>query len=115
MAKMIGKPDWREFLKNFSSRHEGERTRLGVFEIHDGVVNDLWIEDGAPLVGIDIDTKDGKRTIGIALEHFRHSIENVTTITQINGETVEGGLDIRDDEGKTTILRFEESEVETEE
>jgi len=57
MADIIEKSDWKEFLQNFSRRHTGERTRLGVFKIRDGVVNDLWIEDGIPLVGIDVDTK----------------------------------------------------------
>ena len=52
MAEIIEKPNWKEFLRDFSSRHSGDRTRLGVFEIRDGVVNDLWIEDGAPLVEV---------------------------------------------------------------
>jgi len=113
MAENIDKPEWKEFLRNFSTRHIGERTRLGVFDIRDGVVNDLWIEDGVPLIGIDIDTKEGKRTIGIAFENFRHSIENVLKIIQVNdSEEVGEGLDIQDDEGKTTALRFENYQSE---
>lgn len=114
MAKIIEKPEWKEFLRTFSRRHAGERTRLGVFEIRDGVANDFWIEDGLPLLGIDIDTKEGRRTIGIAFEHFRHSIENASTVIQVSGEEVGGGLDIQDDEGKTTTLRFEDYAVESE-
>jgi len=115
MADIIEKSDWKEFLQNFSRRHRGERTRLGVFEIRDGVVNDLWIEDGVPLIGIDVDTKEGRRTVGIAFEHFRHSIENVSKITPVNdAEAVDEGLDIQDDEGKTTALRFEHYPVESE-
>ena len=112
MADIIEKSDWKEFLQNFSRRHRGERTRLGVFEIRDGVVNDLWIEDGIPLVGIDVDTKEGRQSVGIAFEKFRHSIENVSTIS--SSEEVDGGLDIQDDEGKTTALRFEDYVIESE-
>lgn len=114
MTEIIEKPNWKEFLRKFSMRHRGERTRLGVFEINDGVVNDLWIEDGAPLVGIDIDTKEGRQTIGISFEHFRHSIENVWVINRVNGEQVDGGLDIQDSEGKITALRFEDYPIASE-
>jgi hypothetical protein len=114
MAENIDKPEWKEFLRNFSTRHRGHRTRLGLFEIRDGVVNDLWIEDGIPLVGIDIDTKEGRQTIGIVFEHFRHSIKNVSTISEVSGENVAAGLDIQDSEGKTTALRFEDYVVESE-
>jgi len=114
MADAIEKAEWKEFLRNFSERHGGARTRLGVFEIRDGVVNDLWIEDGLPLVGIDVDSKEGRQTIGIIFQNFSHSIENVATITRVNDGEVGGGLDIRDDEGKTTALRFEDYMLESE-
>src|SRR5690348_12568462 len=102
MTENIDKRDWKEFLQSFATRHRGARTRLGVFEIHDGVVNDLWIEDELPLTGIDIDTKDGRRTIGISFENYRHSIENVATITEVGSEDLSTGLDIKDDDGNTT-------------
>jgi hypothetical protein len=70
--------------------------------------------DGIPLVGIDIDTKEGRQTIGIVFEHFRHSIKNVSTIAEVSGENVAAGLDIQDSEGKTTALRFEDYVVESE-
>jgi hypothetical protein len=79
-------------------------------EIRDGVVNDLWIEDGLPLVGIDIDTKEGRKSINIGLENFRHSVDSVIAIAEVSGDGAGDGLDIRDDEGKTTTLRFEETE-----
>jgi len=112
MTKIIEKSDWKEFLRHFSTRHGGKRTRLGVFEIRDGVVNDLWIEDGLPLLGIDVDTKEGRQSVGIAFEKFRHSIENVSTIS--SSDEVDGGLDIHDDDGKTTALRFEDYVIESE-
>jgi hypothetical protein len=114
MAENIDRPEWKEFLRNFSTRYRGARTRLGVFEIRDGVVNDLWIEDGMPLIGIDVDTSGGRQTIDIVLEHFRHSIKNVTTIAAVGGKDVAGGLDIQDDVGETTALRFEDYAVESE-
>jgi hypothetical protein len=115
MSEIIRRPEWNEFLRNFSKLHRGKRTRLGVFEIRDGVVNDLWIEDGVPLLGIDVDTKEGRQTIGIAFENFRHSIENALTISRVNdGEEVGDGLDIEDDEGKTTALRFEDEDYAVE-
>jgi len=115
MGQKIHRPEWKEFLKSFSTRHRGARTRLGVLEMRHGVVNDLWIEDGLPLVGIDVDSKQRRQTIDIVFEHFRHSIENVSKITQVNdSEEIGEGLDIQDDEGNTTALRFEDDLVESE-
>ena len=115
MAQKIERPECKEFLRKFSTRHRRARTRVGVFEMRDGVVNDLWIEDGLPLVGIDVDTKQRSPTMGIVFEHFRHSIENVSTITQVNdSEEVGEGLDIGDEEGNTTALRFEDDCLESE-
>ena len=108
MNAMIEKPEWNEFLRNFSTLHRGQRTRLGVLEIRDGVVNDLWIEDGLPLVGIDVDTKEGRQSVNIGLENFRHSVERVVAISHITDDEIDGGIDIHDDEGKTTTLRFED-------
>ena len=114
MAEIIEKADWKEFFQDFNTLHRGERTRLGVFEAHDGVVSDLWIEDGLPFLDIDVESKDGRETIGLVFERFRHSIEKASTITQLSDEEVGGGLDILDDEGKITALRFEDYVVESE-
>jgi hypothetical protein len=114
MSEIIEKPDWKEFFQDFNTLHRGEKTRLGVFEVRDGVVNDLWIEDGLPFLDIDIDSKDGRETIGLVFERFRHSIKDVCTITRVSDEVVGGGLDILDNEGKTTALRFEDYVVVSE-
>jgi hypothetical protein len=115
MAEIIERTDWKDFFQDFSELHRGEKTRLGVFEIRDGVVSDLWIEDGLPLLDIDVDVKDGRQAIGLLFEHFRHSIENVSAIKHVGDEEeVGGGVDIQDDEGRTTALRFEDYSVESE-
>lgn len=115
MAKPIEEGEWKEFLVNYGIRHGGKRTRLGVFEIRDGVVNDLWLDDGLPLLGIDVDTTNGRQTVGLIFDRLKYSIENVSDIAEVCDAAVGNGLDIRDREGKTTALRFEDDNVESEE
>ena len=102
MTKQYG---WTNFLKYYGEQNNGRLTRLGVFE--NG--NDSWIEDGLPLIGIDIDAHGEMPTIEIMLgKDFTHTIKGARNI-QINF-SFDGngdGLDITDADGKTTILRFE--------
>jgi hypothetical protein len=97
---------WTNFLKYYSEQNQGRATRLGVFEKGD----DYWIEDGLPLLGIDIDSSGAIPSIEILLgEELTHSIKDVKNITvNFSLDEVNDGLDITDTEGKTTILRFED-------
>ena len=61
------------------------------------------------LIDIDIDTKSTMPKIQIGLGSFNHEIKNAMRIDfkfSLSGD--EDGLDICDNDGRTTVLRFEE-------
>jgi Family of unknown function (DUF5335) len=96
--------NWTQFLKFYNEQNKGRATRLGVFENE----NDYWLENGLPLVGIDVDTRGERSAIEIMLGNFTHTIRdarNIKILLSFDGS--EDGLDITDCEGRTTILRFE--------
>lgn len=107
MNAVIDKTEWRAFLESYGSRHAGRPTRLGVFETSDGVTHDYWLEDGLPLVGLDIELKAGKAEVEIFLESFTHAIADATSLVSVADEEKELGIDISDADGKTTVMRFE--------
>lgn len=108
---------WAAFIKLFSEQNKSRPTRIGVFEGEPSNMTDYWLEDGLPLEGIDLDSRGGDApAIEIILGNseksgsraFTHKIANVRTVKIILSATGEsGGLDIEDDRGATTILRFE--------
>ena len=110
--------NWKTFLKLFNEQNKWRPTRLGILEKNfAGVTTDSWIENGLPLSGIDLDFVDKKTpTIEILLgdaekpdsRHLTHIVSKVRIIKIIL--SVSGamdGLEIEDDEGKTTMLHFE--------
>ena len=117
MDKTKTQHNWNEFIKLFSRQNRFRPTRIGVFEGEPGNMTDYWLEDGLPLEGIDIDSnganapsveimlgspeKAGSRT-------FTHKIERARfakIVLSVSGES--DGLEIENDEGAVTILRFE--------
>jgi len=103
---------WATFLSFYSKQYSGRATRLGLFETADGVVNDLWIEDGLPLSDIYMADKASKPIIYITLGGYTHSIQNVTSLrVHYSLERDQDGIDIVTEEGKTTVLRFENGHV----
>jgi hypothetical protein len=107
MNEVIDKTEWPAFLKSYGSRNAGRPTRLGVFGTSDGVTDDYWLEDGLPLVGLDIAPKGGRTEVEIFLESFTHSIADATGLVSIEDEGKEQGIDIAGADGKTTVMRFE--------
>lgn len=103
------KHNWTAFLRFYSEQNKGRKTRLGVFE-HDGkIVNDYWIEDGLPLLGIDLDVKGELPMIEVILGNYSHSVSKARGIKahySLDGN--EDGIDITGNDGKTTVLRFED-------
>jgi hypothetical protein len=106
---------WSKFLRLFSQQNNGRPTRIGVFEGDAGRMNDYWVEDGLPLLGIDLDP-EGRNAPSLEImlggadgaRHMTHTVSQarfVKIVLSPDGET--DGLDIEDGEGKTTILRFE--------
>jgi hypothetical protein len=107
MTRTINKTDWTEFLKEYSSRNEGQPTRLGVFKTSDGVTEDLWIEDGLPLLALDVYLNKGTTRIDVLFENYTHSIDGVVRLVEVDGDRTDHGLDISDVDGSTTVMRFE--------
>ncbi|MBK8464765.1 MAG: DUF5335 family protein [Chloracidobacterium sp.] len=100
--------EWTKFLKVFSEQNAGRPTRLGVFERSNDVVNDYWLENGLPLVGIDIDTKKEIPSIQITVGRFTHEVKDAVKLQfYFSLEGDEDGADISCADGNTTILRFE--------
>lgn len=100
--------EWTKFLKFFSEQNEGRPTRIGVFECDRDKVNDYWLEDGLPLVGIDIDTKGERPSVQIIVGNFTHEVKDaVKLVFRLGVEADEDGMDVSNAAGQTTILRFE--------
>jgi len=109
--------EFAEFLKIFSQQNRFRPTRLGVFEGEPGDMRDYWLEDGLPLAGIDIDAHaEGAPTIEIMLGEsetigsrtMTHVVKDVSSLKIVLSRDKDGdGLEIRDAEGSTTFLRFE--------
>jgi hypothetical protein len=117
MNKTQTQHNWSEFLQLFSRQNKMRPTRIGVFEGEPGAMTDYWLEDGLPLDGIDIDTRGSDApAVEIMLgsvekpdtRHLTHTIAKtrfVRIVLSPGGES--DGLDIENEEGRTTILRFE--------
>jgi hypothetical protein len=117
MNKTATQHNWSSFLTFFSRQNRHRPTRIGVFEGVPGAMTDYWLEDGLPLEGIDVDTRGSDApTIEIMLGsngnpergEFTHKIARalfLRIILSASGES--DGLDIEDENGATTVLRFE--------
>ena len=94
---------WENFLAFYGEQNAGRPTRGGVFERE----TDYWLENGLPLIGLDIDPRGTLPTVEIMMENFTHTIKNARKLSMhfsLDGE--DDGLDIIDSAGATTILRF---------
>ena len=105
--------EWTKFLTFFSEQNSGRPTRLGVFERNGIVVNDYWLENGLPLLGIDIEAKKELPAIQIMVGDLTHEITDAVKLLfhfSVAGD--EDGIDISCATGQTTILRFENKRIE---
>jgi hypothetical protein len=115
-ARSEGTPArWETYLREFNRQNGARLTRLGVIE-SDGGVEDLWVEDGLPLAGIDLDRKGDDETSveimlgrgGAAERSATHTVACARkVIIRLDANGRDEGLDIEDAAGATTVLRFE--------
>ncbi len=117
MNTEVKRSNWNEFMKLFSEKNRFRPTRLGVFEGEPGEMRDYWLEDGLPLAGIDVDDHNATApTIEIMLgksgapdsrtmTHVVRGAQSANIILSNGG--IDDGLEIKDEEGNTTFLRFE--------
>ena len=117
MNKAQTQPNWTEFIKLFSRQNHRRPTRIGVFEGEPATMTDYWLEDGLPLEGIDVDLRGAQApTVEIMLgsraeagaRSFTHKIARARfakIVLSVSGSA--DGLEIEDEAGAVTILRFE--------
>lgn len=100
--------EWVKYLRFFSEQNAGRLTRLGVFESNRDVITDYWLESGLPLEGIDIDTRHERPAVRITVGNYAHEVkEAVKLVFHFSYTGDEDGIDVSDDNGRTTVLRFE--------
>jgi hypothetical protein len=100
---------WAMFLSFYSKQYAGRKTRLGIFENFDGVMNELWIEDGLPLSEIYVDEKARSPSVNVLLGGYSHTVARVVSLrVHYTLESDQDGIDLVADNGQTTIVRFED-------
>ncbi|NNE99507.1 MAG: hypothetical protein HKN25_10860 [Pyrinomonadaceae bacterium] len=117
MIEVKKQTNWTEHLRLFGKQNHLRPTRLGVFEGEPGDMRDYWLEDGLPFAGIDVDTRgEGAPTIEIMLGQSQtpdartmtHTVRGVrSTHIVLSPDGSDDGLEIKDCDGSTTFLRFE--------
>jgi hypothetical protein len=111
MKAAVSRGDWASFLNLFGKMKSGRQTRLAVFERNRDVVNDYWLENGLPLVGIDVDPGSRGPCVEITVGNYTHQVYHPVRFDlkfSMDGE--EDGIDILDSDGRTTLLRLEAME-----
>lgn len=100
--------NWMNFLKYYSEANRNRQTRIGLFEKLSDVTTDYWLENGLPLLGIDLDTENGTMVVEIMLERYTHVVRGFRTIRPIYSiDGTEDGIDFIGPGETATILRFE--------
>jgi hypothetical protein len=99
---------WGDFLKYYSDANRNRKTRLGVFEKTADVTNDYWLENGLPLMGIDLEVENGSPVIEVMLGGYTHVVRGVRALRPVYSfDGAEDGIDLIGPGETTTILRFE--------
>jgi hypothetical protein len=118
MNAAIERHNWSRFISLFGEQNRLRPTRIGVFEGPPDAMEDFWLEDGVPLMGIDIDAHgrdapDIEIMLGSAGKpgngHLTHVVEGavfVKIILSASGNA--DSLEIQGRDGRTTVLQFEE-------
>ena len=118
MRTNIEQSNWQTELTTFNQRNEQRPTRLEVMGRGREAESDFWLEDGLKFQGIDLDTNDiSDVSLEIMLqgpmgESTSHMTHNVNGVRRVELESLEGrdkSLEIEDESGALTILRFETS------
>jgi hypothetical protein len=100
--------NWMKQLEVFNETYIGRPTRLDVIEDGNGERDDLWIEDGLPFQGVDVDLRNDPPGLEMMLGQYTHNIDNVRRLElHFSLDGSDDGLNVTDHAGKTTILRFE--------
>lgn len=114
MRTTIEPESWKADLAAFGNRNKMRPTRLEVLGPAREVESDFWLEDGLLLAGIDVDMdRERGPYVEIMLQssaattHMTHSVAGVKRLELETTEGGDGSLEIEDQEGMVTIMRFE--------
>ena len=116
MRKIIEPSDWQTNLAEFGERNKMRSTRLEVLGAARDVESDFWLEDGLLLAGITLEMdRDRGPTVEIMLQapaaathgHMTHTIAGVKRLAMDRANGPDEGLELEDNEGAVTIMRFE--------
>lgn len=115
MRKNIEPLSWQADLAAFGKRNNLRPTRLEVLGPASEVESDFWLEDGLLLAGIDLDTAKTGTDIEIMLQaptasgknHMTHTVAGVKRLELETADGRDKALEIEDEEGRVTIMRFE--------
>jgi hypothetical protein len=119
MKEKLEMSKWGESLTRFSEINRNRPTRLEVIGQIGNLERDYWMEDGLPLMGIDVDMKgENAPRVEIMLasketntSHLTHIVSKAkTVVVELGYEGQFDGLQIENAEGSKTILRFETKE-----
>ncbi len=95
-------------MKFYTENKVDRPTRLGVFERQGDTVNDYWLESGLPFIGIDIDTRRDLPSVPISIGDICHAVVDAVDMAfHFSASGDEDGVDIKSNNGNTTVLRFE--------
>jgi hypothetical protein len=113
----VERQGWQKFLDGFSERNKARLTRLEVISKSGEVTTDFWLEDGLTLAGASLDKDvEGAPQVEIILDcgnaqDHSHMTRTVTRAQRVVCEADASGhdtaLEVEDQDGNVTILRFE--------
>jgi len=111
---------WGAYLQEFSRQNGARLTRLGVVR-PGALMDDLWLEDGLPLAGVDLNGEGAHAPLvqimlgreGMPERSATHTVPRVRKVAVLlTADWHDEGLDIEDETGATTLLRFEPRSME---
>ena len=116
MRKEIEPSAWQTNLSDFGKRNNMRQTRLEVLGPDREVGSDFWLEDGLLLAGITLEMdRDRGPTVEIMLRapaaathgHMTHTVGGVKRLAIDRANGPDEALELEDQEGAVTIMRFE--------
>ena len=109
--------NWSKYLRVFSEHNRNRPTRLGVHQGPPGSMSDLWLEDGLPLLGVDVAAGPERLDVEIMLgtgatpnaAHMSHRVLDARSLRIVLGASGQSdALEIENANGETTVMQFEE-------
>jgi hypothetical protein len=111
---------WEAYLEEFNRQNARRLTRLGVVRAG-GKAEDFWLEDRLPLAAVSLDAGHDRapqveimlRREGAPGRSITHTVPRVSSLViRLTPDGLGDGLNVEDEGGATTLLRFEPRPME---